>query len=77
MMHYCNVVLNRDNAIDTNHLFVNENERVVNDTAEAKFRDIVKEIDPTVTDEDMEIYLDNGYMESGNLCVCICWPEVN
>ena len=36
-----------------------------NQEAEAHYKIIVKEHDPEVTDEEMEVFLEDGYYESG------------
>jgi hypothetical protein len=75
-MEYCNIVLNRDNTVVDTFLFIGENLQKVSEKAEAKFKELAWRYDESMTESDLEIFLENGYVDIGVFGICIVWPEI-
>ena len=70
-----NVVVIKDNVIESNFLFTDS------EKADKKFKDLAKEYVSdwdTYSEADIDSILDNGYVEfpDSNGSVCISWPEL-
>ena len=65
-----NVVVSENNIVD-NIFSYKDNERG-NKKAEAKFSAICKELHPTITDDDLNDALEDGYLETILCSVCLC-----
>jgi hypothetical protein len=82
-----NVIVTKDGIVQDNDLFVTDQEsglvssghlagKRVSDLAEKAFCECCRKYDPTLTDEELENYLDNGYYCKDMFVVCINWPTV-
>jgi hypothetical protein len=75
-MEYCMVVKLLDNVIQDSVLVVGFTTEEVAKKAEGLFRKFCTDINSTVTEEELEISLEDGYWEKENFSLCIHWPEV-